>query len=83
MFKAMPDGNGPAYHTHDYVEIFLPLEGKWRFYWGNDPDAEPDGEEHSTLQPPALRFPHDLRADGAVCAQVPDLLPTVELCRRC
>jgi len=19
-------------------------EGKWRFYWGNDPDAEPDGE---------------------------------------
>ena len=27
--------------------------------------------------------PHDLRADEAVCAQVPDLLPTVELCRRC
>ncbi len=44
MFKAMPDGNGPAYHTHDYVEIFLPLEGKWRFYWGDDPDAEPNGE---------------------------------------
>ncbi len=44
MFKAMPDGNGPAYHTHDYVEIFFPLEGKWRFYWGNDPEAEPEGE---------------------------------------
>lgn len=44
MFKAMPDGNGPAYHTHDYVELFLPLEGKWRFYWGNDPEAEPEGE---------------------------------------
>ena len=44
MFKAMPDGNGPAYHTHDYVEIFLPLEGKWRFYWGKDPEAEPEGE---------------------------------------
>lgn len=44
MFKAMPDGNGPAYHTHDYVELFFPLEGKWRFYWGNDPEGEPEGE---------------------------------------
>lgn len=44
MFKAMPNGNGPAYHTHDYIEIFLPLEGKWRFYWGNDPEGEPEGE---------------------------------------
>ena len=44
LFKAMPNGNGPAYHTHDYVEIFLPLEGKWRFYYGNDPDGEPEGE---------------------------------------
>lgn len=44
MFKAMPNGNGPAYHSHDYIEIFLPLEGKWRFYWGNDADSEPEGE---------------------------------------
>jgi quercetin dioxygenase-like cupin family protein len=44
MFKAMPNGNGPAYHTHDYVELFLPLEGRWRFYWGNDPEGEPEGE---------------------------------------
>ena len=44
MFKAMPDGNGPAFHTHDYVEIFLPLEGKWRFYWGNDSEGGPEGE---------------------------------------
>ncbi len=33
-------GNGPAYHTHDYVEMFLILKGKWRFYWGNDPDPD-------------------------------------------
>src|SRR5690242_6314640 len=33
-------GNGPAYHTHDYVEMFLILEGSWRFYWGNDPDPD-------------------------------------------
>jgi len=44
MFKVMPHGNGPAFHTHDYVEIFLPLEGKWRFYWGNDPEQEPEGD---------------------------------------
>lgn len=44
MFKAMPHGNGPAYHTHDYVEIFFPLEGRWRFYFGNDPEGEPEGE---------------------------------------
>ena len=39
MVKAEP-GNGPAYHTHDYVECFIPLtEHKWRFYWGEDEDA--------------------------------------------
>ncbi len=38
-------GNGPAYHTHDYVELFLVLKGKWRFYWGYDPDpARASGE---------------------------------------
>lgn len=42
MVKA-PPGNGPAWHTHDYVESFLPLSGRWRFYWGNTPEAI-DGE---------------------------------------
>lgn len=42
MHYAEP-GNGPAYHTHDYVELFVPLKGKWTFYWGNDPDGEPEG----------------------------------------
>lgn len=38
-------GNGPAYHTHEYVEMFLILKGKWRFYWGSDPDpAKAEGE---------------------------------------
>lgn len=39
-----PPGNGPAYHTHDYIEAFMPLSGQWRFYWGNDPEGEPEGE---------------------------------------
>jgi quercetin dioxygenase-like cupin family protein len=42
MVKAQP-GNGPAYHTHDYIEMFMPLTGRWRFYWGNSPDTI-DGE---------------------------------------
>jgi quercetin dioxygenase-like cupin family protein len=39
-----PPGNGPAYHTHDYIEAFIPLSGRWRFYWGNDPEVKPEGE---------------------------------------
>ncbi len=39
-----PPKSGPAYHTHEYVEMFMPLTGKWRFYWGNDPEGEPEGE---------------------------------------
>ena len=43
MVKAEP-GNGPAYHTHDYVECFMPLTNhKWRFYWGES-EARVDGE---------------------------------------
>ena len=41
--------------------------------------ADPDGPEHPALQPPALRLPDDLRADGAVRAQVTHLLAAVEL----
>ena len=41
MVKAKP-GNGPAYHTHDYIEAFMPLRGSWRFYWGEDADKVDD-----------------------------------------
>jgi quercetin dioxygenase-like cupin family protein len=43
MFKAMPN-NGPAWHKHDYIELFLPLEGRWRFKWSNDPEQGAEGE---------------------------------------
>ncbi len=43
MFCAMP-GCGPAYHNHDYCEMFLVLTGRWRFYFGNDPEGEPEGD---------------------------------------
>jgi hypothetical protein len=40
-----PPGNGPHWHTHDYVEMFVPLKGSWRFFWSNAPNpATPEGE---------------------------------------
>jgi quercetin dioxygenase-like cupin family protein len=39
-----PPGNGPAYHTHDYIEAFMPLTGRWRFFWGSDPEGPPEGD---------------------------------------
>jgi hypothetical protein len=44
MFKAMPNGHGPAWHPHTYIKVFLPLEGKWRFYWPHDPEKGSDGD---------------------------------------
>lgn len=46
-----PPGNGPAWHTHDYVEMFVPLSGRWRFYWGNDEDGADEPEGESVLGP--------------------------------
>jgi quercetin dioxygenase-like cupin family protein len=40
MFEA-PPGNGPAWHTHAYVELFVPLTGSWRFSYGLN-EADPD-----------------------------------------
>lgn len=50
MVKA-PPGNGPAFHTHDYVEAFMPLSGKWRFYWANDPELADNPEGEAVLEP--------------------------------
>lgn len=50
MVKA-PPGSGPAFHTHDYVEAFMPLSGKWRFYWANDPELADNPEGESVLEP--------------------------------
>jgi quercetin dioxygenase-like cupin family protein len=45
MFEA-PPGNGPAWHTHAYVELFVPLTGRWRFSYGFEADHphEPAGK---------------------------------------
>ncbi len=49
MVEAKP-GNVPTYHTHDYVESYLVLNGRWRFYWGTDSAAEESAGE-TILEP--------------------------------
>lgn len=60
MFEA-PPGNGPGWHTHDYVELFIPLTGQWRFCWGLNPDDPDDLQGEALLGPwDAVSFPPDL-----------------------
>jgi quercetin dioxygenase-like cupin family protein len=60
MFEA-PPGNGPGWHTHTYVELFMPLTGTWRFVYGEDPD-DPDGNVTEVLLEPwdIISFPPQL-----------------------
>lgn len=52
-----PPNQGPAYHTHDYIECFLVLKGTFRFWYGDTPDQEPtdylDLKEWDTISLPA------------------------------
>jgi quercetin dioxygenase-like cupin family protein len=60
MFEA-PPGNGPGWHTHDYVELFMPLSGTWRFVYGEDPDDPDDDVTEVLLEPwDLISFPPGL-----------------------
>jgi quercetin dioxygenase-like cupin family protein len=60
MFEA-PPGNGPGWHTHTYVELFMPLTGRWRFVYGEDPDDPEDNVTTVVLEPwDVISFPPHL-----------------------
>jgi quercetin dioxygenase-like cupin family protein len=60
MFEA-PPGNGPGWHTHTYVELFVPLTGTWRFVYGANPDDPQDDVTDVLLQPwDVISFPPGL-----------------------
>jgi quercetin dioxygenase-like cupin family protein len=60
MFQA-PPGNGPAWHTHTYVELFVPLSGSWRFCWGLEPEDPDDLLGDVVLEPwDSISFPPEL-----------------------
>ena len=42
--KAAP-GKGPSLHSHDHVEVFIPLTGRWSVTWGEA------GEHEVILEP--------------------------------
>jgi quercetin dioxygenase-like cupin family protein len=60
MFEA-PPGNGPGWHTHTYVELFVPLTGAWRFVYGANPD-DPEGDVTEVVLRPwdVISFPPGL-----------------------
>ncbi|NNE82657.1 MAG: cupin domain-containing protein [Alphaproteobacteria bacterium] len=37
--KAAP-GKGPSLHSHDHVEVFIPMTGRWSVTWGDDGEYE-------------------------------------------
>ena len=60
MFEA-PPGNGPAWHTHTYVEMFVPLTGRWRFCYGLNADDPDDLAGEVILEPwDVISFPPGL-----------------------
>jgi quercetin dioxygenase-like cupin family protein len=60
MFEA-PPGNGPAWHSHTYAEMFVPLTGRWRFCYGLDPDNPDDLSGDVILEPwDVISFPPGL-----------------------
>lgn len=60
MFEA-PPGNGPGWHTHDYVELFMPLSGNWRFLWSTDAEDPESNAKQEILGPrDVISFPPDV-----------------------
>jgi quercetin dioxygenase-like cupin family protein len=44
-------GCGPRWHTHDYVEAFMPLSGRFRFSYGHDREGYENPEGEVVLDP--------------------------------
>ena len=56
-----PPGSGPAWHTHEYVELFIPLTGEWRFSYGQDAEGYDEPDNEVQLGPwDAISFPPGL-----------------------
>ena len=44
-YSSAEPGKGAALHSHQTVEVFIPMSGKWSIYWGDD------GENEVILEP--------------------------------
>lgn len=60
-FVEAPPMNGPAWHTHEYCELFIPLTGTWRFTYGHDAENPDDIAGEAVIGPwDVISFPDGL-----------------------
>jgi len=52
-FNRVQPGAGAPLHSHNVVEVFVPLSGQWKFYWGENGEGEADLEPWDTISFPA------------------------------
>lgn len=52
-FNTVQPGAGAPLHSHKMVEVFVPLSGKWKFYWGEDGTGEAELGPWDTISFPA------------------------------
>ncbi len=63
VVKADP-GKGAPLHSHKTVEVFVPLSGRWAFFWGEAGEEEVTLEAWDTISfPPGV--PHGFRNLGS------------------
>jgi uncharacterized cupin superfamily protein len=54
-FNRVQPGKGAPLHSHSVVEVFVPLSGRWKFFWGED------GKDETQLGPwDTISFPAGL-----------------------
>jgi hypothetical protein len=39
-FNKVQPGKGAPLHSHTVVEVFVPLSGRWKFFWGEEGNGE-------------------------------------------
>jgi mannose-6-phosphate isomerase-like protein (cupin superfamily) len=52
-FNKVQPGKGAPLHSHSVVEVFVPLSGRWKFFWGEDGTGEAELGPWDTISFPA------------------------------
>ncbi|HKV56381.1 MAG TPA: cupin domain-containing protein [Candidatus Binataceae bacterium] len=52
-FNKVQPGKGAPLHSHPIVEVFVPLSGRWKFFWGEDGTGEAELAPWDTISFPA------------------------------
>src|SRR6516162_9332963 len=52
-FNKVQAGKGAPLHSHTVVEVFVPLSGRWKFFWGEDGTGEAELGPWDTISFPA------------------------------